>query len=382
MWKGCYMEFKINNEFFYNALSNVSKIVSTKTPLPILSGIKIVVDESGLTLIGSNSDIVIEKLIPLTIDGVKVLEIYSTGSMVVSAKYFSEIVKKLPSAIHIKVTDNHQIIIQSDDIVTNLNGFNSDEYPNLPELNYDNNIKIPSNELTEIIKQTIFAVAKSESRPILAGVNMSFEENKLICVATNSHRLALRELGIESNVKGSYIVPSSSLNELIKLLGSRSEIIDIFLTENYIVFKSNTISFFSRLIEGNYPTISGLIPKESKTVITLKTKQFLQGIDRASFLASEWKNNNVNLEILEGSKIRISSNSSEVGKISETQSIKMISGQGDLNISFDGTFVVDALKVIKEEEIKLTFGGSMRPILIEPINHSSYLHLISPVRSN
>jgi DNA polymerase-3 subunit beta len=375
------MEFKINNECFNNALSNVSKIVSAKTPLPILSGIKIVADDSGLTLIGSNSDIVIEKLIPLTIDGVKVLEIYKTGSVVVSAKYFSEIVKKLPNYIHVKVIDNHLITIQSDDIVTNLNGFISDEYPNLPELNYDNNIKIPGNELTEIIKQTVFAVAKSESRPILTGVNMSFEENKLICVATNSHRLALRELSIESNVKGSYIVPSSSLNELMKLLGSCSEIIDIFLTENYIIFKSNTISFFSRLIEGNYPTISGLIPKESKTVITLKTKQFLQGIDRASFLASEWKNNNVNLEILEGSKIRISSNSSEVGKISETQSSKIISGQGDLNISFDGTFMVDALKVIKEEEIKLTFGGSMRPILIEPINHSSYLHLISPVRS-
>jgi DNA polymerase-3 subunit beta len=203
MWKGLYMEFKINNECFNNALSNVSKIVSAKTPLPILSGIKIVADDSGLTLIGSNSDIVIEKLIPLTNDGVKVLEIYRTGSVVVSAKYFSEIVKKLPNDMHIKVINNHQITIQSDDIVTNLNGFNSDEYPNLPELNYDNNIKIPSNELTEIIKQTVFAVAKSESRPILTGVNMSFEENKLICVATNSHRLALRELGIESNAPSS-----------------------------------------------------------------------------------------------------------------------------------------------------------------------------------
>ncbi|WML46637.1 DNA polymerase III subunit beta [Neobacillus sp. PS3-34] len=375
------MEFIINNECFNKAISDVSKAVSIKTPFPILSGIKIIANNDRLILVGSNSDIVIEKVIPLTIDGVNVLEVYDTGSVVISAKYLSEIVKKLPDKIHLKVNGQLLVTIQSDEIVTHLYGFNSEEYPRLPQIDEAKCIKIPSIELIEMIKQTAFAVSKSESRPVLTGVNMLFKENHLTCVATNSHRLALRELEIQSNVNGSFIVPSTALNELTKLIANESGVIDIFVTDRYIVFKSTTISLFSRLIEGNYPNISGLLPNDSKTIITLNTNQLLKGIDRACLFASEWKNNNVHLEIQDGTKIRISSNSSEIGKIEEQQSIKVINGETHLSISLDGSFLMDALKVIKEEEIRLSFGGSMRPVLIEPIDNSSYLHLISPVRS-
>jgi DNA polymerase III subunit beta len=375
------MEFIIDNEYFNKAISDVNKAVSLKTPFPILSGIKIMATNNCLILIGSNSDIVIEKVIPLKIDGVKVLEVYESGSVVISAKYLSEIVKKLPAKIHLSVNEKQFVTIQSDEIVTNLYGFNSEEYPKLPQIDEANCIKIPSIELLEMIKQTAFAVSKNESRPVLTGVNMSFKDNRLSCVATNSHRLALRELAVESTINGSFIVPSTSLNELTKLIDNDSGVIHIFVTDSYMVFKSNTISLFSRLIEGNYPNISGLLPNNSKTIITLDTKQLLKGIDRACLFASEWKNNNVHLEIKDGTKIRISSNSSEIGKIEETQTIKAINGETDLSISLDGNFLIDALKVIKEEEIRLSFGGSMRPVLIEPIDNSSYLHLISPVRS-
>jgi DNA polymerase III subunit beta len=375
------MEFLINNEYFTKAISDVSKAISLKTPLPVLSGIKIVANNDGLILIGSNSDIVIEKIIPLTVDGGKILEVYDTGSVVISAKYLSEIVKKLPNDIHLKVNEKQFVTIQSDEIVTNLNGFNSEEYPSLPQIDETNHIKIPSVDLIEIINQTAFAVSKRETSPVLTGVNMSFKENYLSCVATNSHRLALRQLAVESNVDGSFIVPSTSLNELTKLINNDSGIIHIFISKSYIVFKSNTISLFSRLIEGAYPNVSGLLPKDSKTKITLDTKQLLKGIDRACLFASEWRNNNVNLEIKEGNKLRISSSSTEIGKIEETQNIKEIKGELELSISLDGNFLIEALKVIKEEGIKLSFGGPMRPVLIEPIDNSSYLHLISPVRS-
>lgn len=375
------MEFIIDNECFNKAISDVNKAVSLKTPFPILSGIKIMATNKCLILIGSNSDIVIEKVIPLTIDGVKVLEVYEAGSVVISAKYLSEIVKKLPDKIHLRVNDKQLVTIQSDEIVTNLYGFNSEEYSKLPQINEANCIEIPSIELIEMIKQTAFAVSKNESRPVLTGVNMSFKDNHLSCVATNSHRLALREIALESNINGSFIVPSTSLNELTKLINNDSGVIHIFVTDSYMVFKSNTISLFSRLIEGNYPNISGLLPNNPKTIITLDTNQLLKGIDRACLFASEWKNNNVHLEIKDGTKLRISSNSSEIGKIEETQSIKAIIGETDLSISLDGNFLIDALKVIKEEEIRLSFSGSMRPVLIEPIENPSYLHLISPVRS-
>lgn len=375
------MEFIINNECFNKAISEVSKAVSLKNPFPILTGIKLIVEKNCLILVGSNSDIVIEKIIPLIINDVKVLEVYKTGSIVISAKYLSEIVKKLPHDIHVKVNGKQLVTIQSDEIVINLNGFNTEEYPSLPQIDEATYTKIPSIELIEAINQTVFAVSKSEFRPVLTGVNMSFKENQLSCVATNSHRLALRELAIETNVNGSFNVPGASLNELIKLIKNEIGEIHIYMTDSYIVFKSDTISLFSRLIEGNYPNISGLLPKDSKTIITLDTIQLLKGIDRACLFANEWRNNKVNLEIKDGTKIRIFSNSSELGEIEETQNIKMISGEKELSISLDGSFLIDALKVIKEEEIRLSFDGSMRPVLIEPVDNSSYRHLISPVRS-
>ncbi|MBK3494725.1 DNA polymerase III subunit beta [Viridibacillus sp. YIM B01967] len=375
------MEFKINNECFYKAITEVNKAVSRKSPLPILECIKIVANSECLILVGSNADFFIEKVIPLFINGVKVLEVINTGCIVISAKYLGEIVKKLPQDIFVKVNEQQIVTIRSGEVSTNLKGFNSKEYPRLPHIDGTKHLEIPSIELNEMIKQTIFAVSKSGTRPVLTGVNMLFDKNRFTCVATNSHRLALRELAIESNINGSFIVPSANLNELSKLFNNGLGMIHIYLIESYIVFKSNNISLFSRLIEGNYPNVSGLFSAHYKTGIILDTIQFLQGIDRAYLFASEWRNNNVQLEIKDGNKIQISSNSLEIGEIVETQTIKKIVGETDLSISLDGNFLLDALKAVKEKEVKLSFSGPMRPVLIEPLENPSYIQLISPVRT-
>ncbi|WP_342566661.1 DNA polymerase III subunit beta [Psychrobacillus sp. FSL K6-4046] len=375
------MEFIIDSACFNKAISEVNRAVSLKTPFPILSGIKITVDHNHLTLVGSNSDIIIEKVIPVWKDEVEVLEVCHTGSIVVAAQLLSEILKKLPGKIHIKVNEEKHVTIQANEIVTTLYGFNADEYPSLPQMEETESIKILSDELVEIIKQTVYAASKNESRPVLTGVNMSFHQNRLTCIATNSQRLALRELTIDSVMNGSFNVPATSLSELSNLITKESSVINIFVSERYIVFKSNTISLFSKLIDGNYPNVSGLLSNNFRTTIILNTVQLLKAIDRACLFASEWKNNNVQLEINNGAKIKISSNSTEIGKIEETLSIKAITGDTNLTISLDAIFLMDALKIIKEEEIKVSFNGSMSPILIEPIEQSSYLQLISPVRS-
>ncbi|OIU72811.1 DNA polymerase III subunit beta [Rossellomorea aquimaris] len=375
------MEFSINSECFHKAISDVSKAVSLKTPFPILTGIKMTAEEDALVLIGSNSDLIIEKKIPMTIGGVRVLEVKQTGSLVVTAKYINEIVKKLPGEIHVKADGKQLITLQSGEIITSLKGFPAEEYPSLPVIDESSSIRIPGSVLIEMIKQTAFAVARSETRPVLTGVNLTFKDNHLTCAATNSHRLALRELKIDSSIKGSFIIPSTSLNDLVKLIPGETEYIHIFVSDSYIVFKTADASLFSRLIEGNYPNVSALIPKDSKTVITLDTKQFLKGIDRACLFASEWKNNNIHLEVKNGIRLKISSTSSEIGKIEETQMLKDIEGESELNISLDANFMIDALKAIKEEEIKISFGGSMKPVLIQPSGNPSCLHLISPVRS-
>ncbi|HDR3649384.1 TPA: DNA polymerase III subunit beta [Bacillus anthracis] len=375
------MEFIVNHKQFIQALSEVSKAISTKAIIPILSGIKITADQSGITLIASNSNIFIEKFIPSAIDDEQITTILQAGTIVVPAKYFIEIIKKMPSDIVIKSKNEQTITIQSGEITLNLNGFPANEFPNVPQIDDHAEIQIETKQLIDAFKQTVFAVAKNESRPVLTGVHIELDHNKLICAATDSHRLAIRETLISTNMKANCIVPSATINELLKLINSNLEFVSIYLSESHIIFTFGTTTLYSRLIEGKYPNISTLIPNEFQTVINIDRQRMLQGVDRSSLLASEWANNNVNLEIVNESTIQISSNASQIGKISETQQIDVIQGKKQLNISFDGRFMLDALRAIKEETVTLSFSGSMRPILIEAGTQSAAIHLISPVRA-
>lgn len=376
------LDFKINKDCFNKAISDVSKAVSTKTLLPILSGIKIVVNRHNLILSGSNSEIAIERVIPLTLNNNTVLEVIETGSVVLSAKHLSEIVKKLPSDIHIKMQEKQLVTIQSEEIIIHLNGFSSDDYPTLPDIDLAKHICISSTQLLEIMEQTMFAVSKNMSRPVLTGVNITLSENQLSFVATNSQRLASKVYPLVSDFGGSFIISETSLRELSKLIKNEvNMMVTIYFSDKYIVFKSDYLTLFSSLIEGNYPNTSGLFPKDAKTIITLNTKQLLQGIDRACLFASEWRNNNVHIEIESKNNIKITSFFSEIGIIEETQPIIEITGETDLKISLDASFLMDALQAIKEEEIKLSYSGLMGPILIEPINNPSYIQLISQVRT-
>ena len=375
------MEFTVSYSSFTSAVSEINKVISSRSVIPILLGIKIEANNNGLKLTGSNSDIFLERTIPLLIEGEKVVEISEFGSVVVLSKYLNEIVKKLPNDICIKSKHNDSIIIKSGDIETKLNGFNSNEYPKLPEVDLNNNMKIPFGKLTKAIKRTAFAVSKSEVKPLLTGVKMEIEKNKLICTATDSHRLARLEVQIESEMKESFVVPNTSLSELVHLKEADTSIVDIYYSTNFIVFETANRSLYSKLIEGTYPNTEFLVPESSKTMITLDTQMLIDGIERACVFSNELKHNNVQLEIVDVATIRISSNSTEVGMIEEIQKIIHIEGQHDIQMSFDGQFVLDALKGIQEENVTISFDGLMKPVVIKPLNNSTCLHLISPVRT-
>lgn len=376
------MDFKVNCALLTSAMSDINKVISSRSIIPILSGIKIEANENGLKLTGSNSDIFLERTIPLLIDGEKVVEITECGSVVVLSKYLNEIMKKLPDDIHMKAELNGSITLKSGTIETRLNGFDSNEYPKLPVMDRENNVNIPFGKLIEAVKQTVFAVSKSESRPVLTGVKMEFEKNKLICTATDSHRLARREVHIESEIQESFVVPSTSLSELMHLKESDSSNVKINYTTNFIVFKTANSSLYSRLLEGNFPNVQSLIPTDSKSTITINTKELIAGIDRACVFSTEWKNNNVQLKIVDDTTIKIASNATEVGMIEEYQRIIRIDGLSDIQITFDGRFMLDALKGIQEENVTIKFDGFMKPIVIKPQHSGACLHLISPLRTS
>lgn len=376
------MEFKVNYSSFANAVSEINRVVSSKNVIPILSGIKIDANQNGLKLTGSNTDIFLERTIPLRIKGEILVEISEYGSIVVLSNYLNEIVKKLPESIFIKSGSSDSIILKSGDIETRLKGFNSNEYPKLPDMNHNKSVKIHYGKLMQAIKQTVFAVAKDEDKPPLTGVKMDFGHNKLSCTATDSRRLARQEIHIESEITESFIVPSTTLSELINLKETDSTIVNIYYTNNFIAFKTPNRSLYSRLIEGTYPNTQSLVPTESKATLTLDTQLLMDGIDRACVFSTEWRYNNVQLELVDDTTIRISSNSTEIGMIEEFQKNIQFDGENGIRMSFDGRTVLEALKRIQDEQVTISFFGLMKPIVIKPQSNSNCLHLISPVRTN
>jgi DNA polymerase III subunit beta len=375
------VKFIIQRDRLVQSVQDVMKAVTSRTTIPILTGIKIVATNEGVTLTGSDSDISIESFIPKEEDGDEIVEIKQTGAIVLQAKFFSEIVKKLPTdSVEIEILNHLQTVIRSGKSKFNLNGLDAEEYPHLPQVEENNKFHIETDLLKAMIRQTVFAVSTSETRPILTGVNWKVENNELICIATDSHRLALRKAKVETENTYNVVIPGKSLNELSKIIDDSNELIDIVITENQVLFKAKHLLFFSRLLEGNYPDTSRLIPNESKTDVIVKTKEFLQAIDRASLLAREGRNNVVKFSTIENGFIEISSNTPEVGKVIEEIQTQSIEGE-ELKISFSAKYMMDALKALEGTDIKVSFTGAMRPFLISPLHDESTLQLILPVRT-
>lgn len=306
------MKFIIQRDQLIASIQDVMKAISSRTVVPILTGMKIEVKQHGITLTGSDSDISIESYIPAEEDGNVNVEQIEEGSIVLQAKYFPDIVRKLPEkTVEIEADENLKVTIRSGKAEFNLNGQDAEEYPQLPKLQTDDSFELPTDLLKSLIKQTVFAVSTMETRPILTGVHIKLEEGNLTFTATDSHRLASREVPVsDSNTAfPSVVVPGKSLNELNKILDDTEEPVEISVTNNQILFRAKNLNFLSRLLDGNYPETSRLIPEQSKTVLYAKTKELLNTIDRASLLAKEERNNVVRLNTQGDNVINITGNS-------------------------------------------------------------------------
>ncbi|WP_409272880.1 DNA polymerase III subunit beta [Neobacillus sp. SCS-31] len=377
------MKFSIQRDYLVQSVNDVMKAVTSRTTIPILTGIKIVAGTDGVTLTGSDSDISIQSFIPKEENGDEIVEIKQQGAIVLQAKFFSEIVKKLPTdTVEIDVQNHQQTVIRSGKSEFNLIGLDAEEYPHLPQIEEKNKFRIPADLLKALIRQTVFAVSVSETRPILTGVNWKAENNQLTCIATDSHRLALRKAHVETENNDSYnvVIPGKSLNELSKIIADTNEPIDIVITDNQVLFKAKNLLFFSRLLEGNYPDTSRLIPQDSKTDVVVHTKDFLHAIDRASLLAKEGRNNVVKFSTLGDGIVEVSSNTPEIGKVVEEIQSQSVEGE-ELKISFSAKYMMDALKALEGTDIKVSFTGAMRPFVIRPLHDESTLQLILPVRT-
>jgi DNA polymerase III subunit beta len=377
------MKLTILRNELNDAIQHVSKAVASRTTIPILSGIKLDASSTGVTLTASDTDISIQSFIPLETSNKTIATVTRTGSVVLTAKFFVEIVKKLPhEEVHIEVGERFQTLITSGATEIQLVGLDPEEFPVLPTVQEDQVVSIPGDLLRDMIRQTVFAVTTNESTPILTGVLWNLQEGIYKFVATDRHRLASRSATVELyDVRFSNIVISGkTLNELAKIVPDQNVMVDIVVAENQVLFKLGNVLFYSRMLDGTYPDTSKIIPQNFKTELVLNTKLLSDSIDRAYLLSREEKTNIVRLITTETGGIEISSSSSELGKVTEQLSVTSMIGE-PLKIAFNSKYMLDVLKVIDSEELFIGFNGAMSPIIIRPSDHENSLHLILPYRT-
>ena len=377
------MKFTINRVSFINELNNVLRAISSKTTIPILTGIKMVVEDNQIVLTGSNADITIQTTIAVD-DGEAALTIEEPGAIVLPARFFSEIVKKLPDKeATIEVRDGFQAKISSGNAEFKINGQDANNYPHLPEVESTATIAVPADLLRDVIEQTRIAVSKQESRPILTGIHVKLADDQLTAVATDSHRLAQRKVALPTG-DHSYdvVIPGNSMTELARMIADVKDDVQVQIAENQVLFQFGNSLFYSRLLEGMYPETSRLIPETADTTIELDAGQFLAAIDRASLLSHQGHNNVVKLTIDPDNNVaNISGDSADVGNVEENISANKMDG-AKLEISFNPDYMSDALKSFGQTTVLISFNSPLRPFTLVPTeDQENFVQLITPVRT-
>jgi len=372
------MRFIISKSKLTNALNIVSKAVTNKTPIAVLTGIKFDLKEEGLTLIGSDTDLSISTFIKSEENNEKVITIFETGSCVLNSKYITEIIRKLDGdRVEIELVDGNLIKIIDQKSNFSLNSINVSEYPYI-DFNFDNNIiKLKGDVLKQIISQTKFATSQKETRPILTGVNFKVDGNILEAVATDTYRLAKKKIIISDTAYFNVTIPAKNLDEIYKIIDG-GEDVTINFYEKKVLFKINDTIISTRVISGIYPDTTKLIPESFENKLNTLTSEFVSAIDRASLLSSD-RNNIVKLS-MNKDKVEISSRSQEIGSVVEKISNYEYNGN-KLDISFSAQYIIDAIKAIGSNDVELSLNGEMKPFVVKNKEDDSVIQLVLPVRT-
>ena len=375
------MKFTINRNLFIENLNNVMRAISSRTTIPILSGIKLVLTEDELILTGSDTDISIEIKIPVSED----LAVESTGSIVLPARFFSEIIKKLPGkdfSFEVKESFQTQIVSENSDFT--INGLDANNYPRLPEIPDDSTFTISGKTFREIINETQFAVATQESRLVLTGVHFNFSPDQIKAVGTDSHRLSELTISLENGpqTETDLIIPGKSLQELSRIIGEGNPEVKVCPGESQVLFEIGNILFYSRLLEGSYPDTDRLLPTESSTSVQFELAELSSALDRASLVTHAGRNNVVRLSLdTENQKVVLSGESAEIGNVEEEVSFKNLSGE-NLELSFNPDYLRDALRASITDSIVMKFTQPLRPFTVVPDKEDiNFVQLITPVRT-
>ena len=379
------INFSINKTAFLNNLRITKQAISSKVAIPTLSKTQIDVSTEGITLTGSNGQISIENFVAKEDENAGML-ISQPGSILLEANFFESVVNNLPEiTFDFQEIEQNQVVLTSGQSEITLKGLDVEMYPRIQEMATENPLKIKAGVLKEIFTETAFAVSTQESRPILTGVHLTLTDNKLLkSVATDSHRMSQRIITLDKLSEDfDLVLPNKSVNSFKSVFSDDDTELDIFFSSNQILIRNETISFYTRLVEGNYPDTNRLIPSEADYTLdlTFDVANLRHTMDRAKLLSNATTNGTVKLTI-SGDTIIATVNSPEVGSVHEEITPLAKSGD-DLTISFNPQYLIDALKVIKEPEVRIRFISAVRPFTLVPKSDTlDFVQLVTPVRTN
>ena len=351
-------------------VSIVSKAVPSKTTMPILECILIDASTDIIKLTANDMELGIET----SIEG----EIIERGIIAIKAKTFSEIVRKLPdSDITIETTAHNKTIITCDKIEIDLDeSFSGEDFSYLPTIEKMDCISITEFTLKEVIRQTIFSIADSDTNKMMTGELFEIEDNILKVVSLDGHRISIRRIELaQSYPARKIIVPGKTLQEISKIIkGDAESYVDIYFTASNVVFEFDNTLVVSRLIEGNYFNIEQMLSNDFETKISVSKKEILSSIDRSTLLIKENDKKPIIVDIVDDiMKINIKS---QIGQLNEEI---VIEKEGrDLQIGFNPRFLMDALRVIDDEVVDFYFMNSKAPCFIKD-EKQSFIYLVLPV---
>lgn len=351
------------------AVLNVSRVVSTKSSIPALEGILIKAYGENISVSGYDLEIGMTTNIEATIQ--------QQGEIVVSARLFSEIVRKLPEEVVCIETDDRMITyITSGQAEYQIVGMSSVEYPDLPTFEETDNIEIDGALIRDMIKQTVYAISDNKEKPIYTGSLFEIEDKVLKIVAVDGYRMAIKKEEVDSNVNTHFVVPGKTQQEVLKLITDEEEKVIISIGQRHIMFKINNYSVISRLIEGTFLDYKSTIPKESKTEVVVNTRKIVSAVERMSLLNSDKIKTPVRC-VFENDEIKFSCISA-VGKANDSIRVPVI---GDnVEIGFNNKYLLDALRNTDTDEVKMIINGGLSPMIITPVKGDSFINLVVPMR--
>lgn len=377
------MNFTIDREVLLENLNVISRGLPSKSPMPILTGIKLDVTNTDLYMTSSNTDISVETFVSDAS-----LKVIKPGKTVVPGRFFIDIVRKINSKqINLCLIDDKILEIKADRGEYKLHIMDPLDYPNIDFVSLENPLSLPAEQVKNLIKQTSFATATSEKKPILTGVHLTLDGTKLTATATDSFRLSQSILEIENYRPFSITIPNKSLDELAKAIDNFNEAITLYFSSNKLLVKFKNVLFQTRLLDGNYPDTSRLIPISFPIILKFNKDELLEAIERVSLLSPREKMSSnelsysiIKLSVSKEQNIIISTTNASIGDALEELIPIDTQMNKPITIGFSSRYLIEALRSFESTEIALNCSEGIRPFVVTGEKDPNLTQLILPVR--